>query len=168
MVQVAIDDASDGRSDKLQTLRNTVDDTVSRFLYYDRKEDEDLPRGEIERMVQDGEVTVGEIVERFRFHLEKSLKEGAAIATAPATPPGLEERSRAWLEEHRSAHPHGSSVHVASLTQLLADVQAERDRVVVDGICAWLRSYDDAHRRSALAARIEQGEAAPYIRARIP
>lgn len=31
-----------------QLIENTIDDLVSNFLYYDRKEDEDLPREEIE------------------------------------------------------------------------------------------------------------------------
>lgn len=51
----------------------TVSDLVSNFLYYDRKEDEDLPRGEIDRMVASGEVTIDEIVTLFRAELERGL-----------------------------------------------------------------------------------------------
>jgi hypothetical protein len=42
-----------------------VEDLVSNFLYYDRKEDEDLPRGSIEEAVKVGEITVDEIVAEF-------------------------------------------------------------------------------------------------------
>lgn len=33
-------------------LQATVSDLVADLMYYDRKEDEDLPRGEIERMIE--------------------------------------------------------------------------------------------------------------------
>ena len=51
-----------------------IEDMISDFLYYDRKEDEDLPRGEIEKMVKSGELTVDEIVEKFREELTKGVK----------------------------------------------------------------------------------------------
>jgi len=50
----------------------TIDDFIGDFLYYDRKEDEDLPRGEIEAAIKAGEVTVEQIVERF----DKALRQG--------------------------------------------------------------------------------------------
>ena len=56
-----------------ETVLETVDDLVSDFLYYDRKEDEDLPRGKIEAMVSRGEITVDEIVERFSIEIRKAL-----------------------------------------------------------------------------------------------
>lgn len=43
----------------------TVDDLVADFLYYDRKEDEDLQRGAIEEAIAAGEVTAEEIVAAF-------------------------------------------------------------------------------------------------------
>ncbi len=52
----------------------TVDDLVSNFLYYDRKEDEDLPRGAIEEAVKNGEISVDDIVGRFRARLRETLK----------------------------------------------------------------------------------------------
>lgn len=55
-------------------ILGTVDDLVSNFLYYDRKEDEELPRGSIQHAVSIGEVTAKEIVEAFRFALEKGCK----------------------------------------------------------------------------------------------
>jgi hypothetical protein len=40
--------------DRRQKILDTLGDTVGCFLYYNRKEDEDLPRGEIEAAVKDG------------------------------------------------------------------------------------------------------------------
>lgn len=54
-----------------QHLKNTIDDMVSDLLYYDRQEDEDLPRGRIEEMIESGETSVNEIVARFRAELER-------------------------------------------------------------------------------------------------
>jgi hypothetical protein len=51
----------------------TVDDLVMSFLYYDRAEDQDLPRGNIEAAIAAGEVTVDEITAAFREALEAGL-----------------------------------------------------------------------------------------------
>lgn len=58
-------------SERRQHIINTVTDLVSKFMYYDRKEDEDLPRGAIEEAMQNGEITHEEIVEIFSNELEK-------------------------------------------------------------------------------------------------
>lgn len=52
----------------------TVSDLVADFLYYGRKEDEDLPRGEIEAAIAAGEVTEDEIVDLFRRKLEIGIR----------------------------------------------------------------------------------------------
>jgi hypothetical protein len=52
---------------------NTVSDLVSDFFYYDRKEDEDLGRGEIEQAIKDGVLTVDDIVEKFKESLIERL-----------------------------------------------------------------------------------------------
>lgn len=39
------------------------------FLYYGRKEDEDLPRGAIEAAIAAGEITIAEIVQVFHNQL---------------------------------------------------------------------------------------------------
>jgi len=52
-----------------ETILNTVDDLVSKFIYYDRKEDEDLPLDSIEEAIANGEITLAEIVERFADQL---------------------------------------------------------------------------------------------------
>lgn len=56
-----------------ETILGSVDDLVSDFLYYDRKEDEKLPRGSIDEAVRAGEVTMDEIVTRFQEQLKKGL-----------------------------------------------------------------------------------------------
>lgn len=53
----------------------TLDDLVSDFLYYDRKEDESLPRGAIEEAVHAGEITVAELVDSFRDLLASGIQE---------------------------------------------------------------------------------------------
>ena len=52
---------------------NTVDDLVGDFLYYDRKEDDDLPMGAIEGAIGDGEITIREIAAAFEATLRKGL-----------------------------------------------------------------------------------------------
>ena len=47
-------------------ILGTVEDLAAKFLYYDRKEDEDLPAGAIEEAIAAGEVTVDEITDKFR------------------------------------------------------------------------------------------------------
>lgn len=51
----------------------TVDNLIASFLWYDRKEDEDLPNGAIEKAIDDGVITVEEIVERFREQLIENI-----------------------------------------------------------------------------------------------
>jgi len=55
-------------------IRGTVSDLVADFLYYDRKNDQDLPLGEIEAAIEAGEITVDEIVVQFRMELQEGLK----------------------------------------------------------------------------------------------
>lgn len=56
-----------------QRILLTIEDLVSDFLYYARKEDEGLPRGAIEEAIQAKEITIDEIVAEFRKHLESVL-----------------------------------------------------------------------------------------------
>lgn len=56
-----------------ELILTTVDDAVSNLLYYNRKEDEDLPRGAIEAAIEAGEITVDEIVEHFRTGLVSGI-----------------------------------------------------------------------------------------------
>lgn len=60
-------------SERKELIEATVDDLVSNFMYYDRKEDEDLPRGAIEEAIQAGEISVDDIVNLFERHLREHL-----------------------------------------------------------------------------------------------
>ena len=57
-----------------QIILNAVLDLVSSFLYYDRKEDEDLPCGEIEKAIKNQEISITEIEEYFSKKLREGLK----------------------------------------------------------------------------------------------
>jgi len=56
-----------------EIILDTITDLVSNFLYYDRKEDEELPRGFIESAIESGSVTVDELVSKFKGELEGRL-----------------------------------------------------------------------------------------------
>lgn len=60
-------------SDRRQLIMDTANDLASKFVHDDRKEDEELPRGEIERAIAAGEITVDEIVTQFRTALTEVL-----------------------------------------------------------------------------------------------
>ncbi len=69
------------------TILLTANDLGSSFLFYDRKEDEELGVGEIERAILDGEITVDEIVAEFRGILEVSVehaREASDIGSGPS------------------------------------------------------------------------------------
>jgi len=57
-----------------EIIENTIEDLVSDFLYYDRKEDEELPKGEIEKAIKEGIITKEEIVNKFSKILFKNIK----------------------------------------------------------------------------------------------
>lgn len=57
-----------------QHIEDTVSDLAGSLLYYDRKEDEDLPRGAIEEAINAGEISVEEIL----GILEKDLRQACA------------------------------------------------------------------------------------------
>ena len=59
---------------KNKEILGRVKDLVSNFLYYDRKEDEDLPVGVIQKSIANNEITVDEIVNHFRDILTKNIK----------------------------------------------------------------------------------------------
>jgi hypothetical protein len=51
-----------------------IDDLVADFLYYDRKHDKEFPLGEIERLIENGEITIDEMVNKFKERLIKDLR----------------------------------------------------------------------------------------------
>ncbi len=54
-----------------QIILGTISDLCSDFLYYDRKEDEQLDADQLQEAVDKGEITVDEMVAEFRKHLEE-------------------------------------------------------------------------------------------------
>lgn len=54
---------------KRQQIVDTIGDLVSNFLYYDRRECEDLPVNAIEDSVSNGEISIEEIAQEFRRQL---------------------------------------------------------------------------------------------------
>lgn len=60
--------------DKKQKIKNVISDIVSKFVYYDRKEDEDLSMNDLDEAVKNGVITVDEMVAEFRTHLEEVYK----------------------------------------------------------------------------------------------
>ena len=56
-----------------QTTLSTVTDLVSDFLYYDRKDDKELPRGSIREAVEAGEITEAELVAHFAKTLSEKI-----------------------------------------------------------------------------------------------
>ena len=56
-------------------IKATVDDLVTDFVYYDRKEDEDLSMDDLNKSVESGETTVREIVDRFESALRNTYTE---------------------------------------------------------------------------------------------
>ena len=52
-----------------QTILDTIEDLCSDFTYYDRKEDEQLSMEQLNQAVASGEITIDEMVEKFRAGL---------------------------------------------------------------------------------------------------
>lgn len=59
--------------ERKQAILDHIEDLISNFMYYDRKEDDELPRGSIEEAIKADEITVDEIVAQFKKQLERSL-----------------------------------------------------------------------------------------------
>lgn len=55
-------------------ILGTISDLCSDFLYYDRKEDEDLTMEQLNEAVKSGEITIDEMVAEFRKQLENTFK----------------------------------------------------------------------------------------------
>ena len=59
-----------GERSRREIIEAVASDLMSDFMYYDRKEDEDLPVGAIEKAIEDGEITIEEILDIFKKQLE--------------------------------------------------------------------------------------------------
>ncbi len=53
-------------SERRELIIAAVKDLARNFVFYDRKDDEELPSGEIENAIIAGEITIDEIVSTFR------------------------------------------------------------------------------------------------------
>lgn len=53
----------------------TVSDMIACLLYYDRKEDEDLPVGAIEAAIKAGEISSEQIATMVKEALDRALKD---------------------------------------------------------------------------------------------
>lgn len=67
-------EAAQRQENVLENINNTITDLVGSFLYYDRKEDEDLPRGAIEHQIDSGTLTEEQIVQQFAAELKKGIE----------------------------------------------------------------------------------------------
>lgn len=68
--------ATKDASPRRRLIIDAAGDLVSKFLYYDRKEDEDLPVGAIEQAFAMSEIDVEELVTMFRVELYKAAAQG--------------------------------------------------------------------------------------------
>ena len=60
--------------DKKKIIKTRVDNVMSAFFYYDRKEDDELPAGKLQEMVKSGDITVDEIVRMFETKIRNNLQ----------------------------------------------------------------------------------------------
>lgn len=54
-------------------IKNTISDTISNLLYYDRKEDEELPIGKIEECIYEDIISIDCICENIRNQISCSV-----------------------------------------------------------------------------------------------
>ena len=59
-----------------QKILDTIQDLASSFLYYDRKEDEELSIEDLNGAVKNGEITIDEMVAEFKKHLVNTFNAG--------------------------------------------------------------------------------------------
>ncbi len=58
-----------------ESVLGHAEDLMTDFLYYGRQEDEELPIGAIDKALATGVVTVDELLDVFRKHLESAREE---------------------------------------------------------------------------------------------
>lgn len=61
--------------ERRQIVLDTAQDLVAGFLYYDRKEDSELPLGAIEEAIKNEEITIDDITYFIKEKFEESLGE---------------------------------------------------------------------------------------------
>lgn len=61
-------------TNRREIIEFTIKDMVGDFLYYNRKEDKELPIGSIEQAIIFDEVTIGDMTTMFKKELTKVLE----------------------------------------------------------------------------------------------
>ena len=69
--EISIKIEKDNKDNLKNLIMANVSDLASDLLYYDRKEDEELGVGDIEKAIEDGVITVDEIVDKFKNEFKK-------------------------------------------------------------------------------------------------
>lgn len=69
-----IENEEESTENPLFLLDCIIQDCVSNFLYYDRKEDFDMPVGKIESLIKNGDLSEQEIIDLFAEHLLDGLE----------------------------------------------------------------------------------------------
>lgn len=58
-----------------ELILNTIDDLAMKLFVYDRKNDEDLSQEQLLNALRSGEITIDEVVDRFRENVEDTVKD---------------------------------------------------------------------------------------------
>lgn len=58
---------------RAKCILDTASDLVGQLMYYDRKEDNELPVGSIQEAIEEGELTVDDIINEFSTELRKAV-----------------------------------------------------------------------------------------------
>jgi len=58
---------------KKTIILNTIRDLCLDFIYYDREEDEELSKDQLNDAIRNGEISIDEIVAEFRKHLDQII-----------------------------------------------------------------------------------------------
>jgi len=59
--------------EKRELIFTAIDNVVEKFLYCDRKEDENLGLDDVENAIMDGVLSLQDIIDHFKDHLEHNL-----------------------------------------------------------------------------------------------
>lgn len=57
------------------TVFAVIDDMVANLLIHDRENDEDIPKGDIERLIENETLSIDDMVDKFREALEEHLED---------------------------------------------------------------------------------------------
>jgi len=58
-----------------EIILDTISDMVTDLFYYNRKNDDELPIGEIEKLIKNGDITIDEMVNEFKNSILNMIKE---------------------------------------------------------------------------------------------